>query len=107
VALAIVLSLPQFGQNRMLENVVIGAVLFTLFIEGLSIEPLVKLLGLHKPALADRFALHQHLLGAKEQALKSIEEFTSREIFSAQIISALKKGYKKAVEEERERRTGP
>lgn len=102
VALAIVLSLPQFGQNRLLENVVIGAVLFTLFVQGLTIEPLVRLLGLHKPALADRFALHQHLLGAKEKALKSINRFTSRELFSGQIITALKRQYRKAVADEQE-----
>lgn len=59
VALAIVLSLPSFGQNELLESLVIGSVLFTLFVEGLSIELLVKLLGLYNPTRTTRFIIKQ------------------------------------------------
>lgn len=103
VALAIVLSLPQFGQNEMLESVVIGAVLFTLFVQGLSIEPLVKLLGLHKPALTDQFIVHQHLIDARRLALQNIEQYAASEVFSQQIMKMLKEKYDQAIEEENER----
>ena len=49
IALAIVLSLPQFEQGEAFVTVVMGAVLFTLLVPGLTIEPLVRFLGLDRP----------------------------------------------------------
>jgi CPA1 family monovalent cation:H+ antiporter len=102
VALAIVLSLPRFGQNVLLENLVIGAVLFTLFVEGLTIEPLVKLLGLNKPPLTDQYILHEHRLMAKEKAYERISGFLSSTVFSAKVADRLKTRYKNLIEKEKQ-----
>ena len=49
IALAIVLSLPPFAHREVFVALVMGAVLFTLLVQGLSIEPLVRWLGLDCP----------------------------------------------------------
>ena len=100
VALAIVLSLPDFGQRELLESLVVGAVLFTLFVQGLTIEPLVKLLGLHKPSLSDRFILRQHHAEAHRRALEEIDQFGAGEVFSQSILESLKTNYRHSAEEE-------
>ena len=100
VALAIVLSLPEFGQRELLESLVVGAVLFTLFIQGLTIEPLVKLLGLHKPSLSDRFILRQHHAEAHRRALDEIDHFGAGEVFSQSILETLRQKYRQSAEKE-------
>jgi CPA1 family monovalent cation:H+ antiporter len=98
VALAIVLSLPEFGRNELLESLVIGAVLFTLFVQGLTIEPLVKLLGLQRPSLPDRFILRQHLTEALQRALERIKSFSTGETFSRTIAEELHEEYQQEIE---------
>ena len=49
IALALVMSLPEFSHRETFINVTIGAVLFTLFPQGLSIEWLVHKLKLDIP----------------------------------------------------------
>ena len=63
VALAITLSLPEFPAREQFIAVVLGAVLFTLLVKGLTIERLVRRLGLDQPPLADRFARRDARLG--------------------------------------------
>ena len=46
IAIAIVLSLPDFPAREALVTIVMGAVLFTLLVQGLTVEPLVRRLGL-------------------------------------------------------------
>jgi CPA1 family monovalent cation:H+ antiporter len=59
IALAIVLSLPPFAYSELLTVLVMGAVLFTLLVQGLSIEALMKKLGLNIPPLADQVAFSE------------------------------------------------
>ncbi|MBT3306190.1 MAG: sodium:proton antiporter, partial [Alphaproteobacteria bacterium] len=54
IALAIVLSLKDLEQAETFVALVMGAVLFTLLVQGLSIETLVRKLGLDKPPLVDQ-----------------------------------------------------
>ena len=56
IALAIVLGLEQSDFSERAVAVVTGVVLFTLLAQGLSIEKLVRRLGLDVPPLADRVA---------------------------------------------------
>src|SRR5262249_41550496 len=56
IALAIVLSLPPFPYHEVFVTLTMGAVLFTLVGQGLTIAPLVRWLGLDRPSLADRLA---------------------------------------------------
>ena len=89
IALAIVLSLDELEQADTLVALVMGAVLFTLLVQGLSIEKLVRYLGLDKLSPADRFARIEGLLHAKNHALEKIPDLQTGGLFSQRIASTL------------------
>lgn len=93
IALAIVLSLPPFEYTELFTILVAGVVLFTLIVQGLTIEGLVKHLGLNKPPLSDRLARLEGELKAKRRALGRAPELESGGLFSARIASTLHKVY--------------
>ena len=100
IALAIVLQLPimashfdaspenlrDFGEwaERFIP-LVMGAVLFTLLVPGLTIERLVRKLGLDKPPLSDRLARIAGLLSGKQRAVNRIPDLQEGGMFSARI----------------------
>ncbi len=89
IALAIVLSLDDFPHKETFVALVMGAVLFTLLVQGLSIETLVHRLGLDKPPLADQVGSAEGLLNAKRRAAERIPELQSGGLFSARIADEL------------------
>ncbi|MEE3372090.1 MAG: cation:proton antiporter [Planctomycetota bacterium] len=98
IALAIALELPavakQFSDSATFEYadsfvaLVTGAVLFTLLVPGLTIEQLMRRLGLDQPPLSDRFARIDGLLSAETQALKRIPELQRGGMFSPRVADA-------------------
>ncbi|HEY5719814.1 MAG TPA: cation:proton antiporter, partial [Gammaproteobacteria bacterium] len=98
IALAIVLSLPQFELAETFVALVTGAVLFTLLAQGLTIERLVRRLGLDRPPLADRLARREGLLAAKQLALARIPELQRGGLFSARIADGLGRRYRAQVD---------
>ncbi len=89
IALAIVLSLPPFEYSEIFTTLVMGAVLFTLLVQGLSINSLVHRLGLDRPSLADRFARVEGNLLAKRRAGSRIPELMAGGLFSGSIANRL------------------
>ncbi len=89
IALAIALSLKDFADAELFVALVMGAVLFTLLVQGLSIETLVHRLGLDKPPLADQVGAAEGLLNAKRQAAERIPELQAGGLFSARIAEDL------------------
>lgn len=89
IALAIVLSLPEFEYKELFTALVMGAVLFTLLVNGLTMERLVRWLGLDVPPLADRLAREEGQLAATKRALSEIPELQSGGLFSARIAQDL------------------
>ncbi|MAF95267.1 MAG: hypothetical protein CMM60_05890 [Rhodospirillaceae bacterium] len=89
IALAIVLSLEGFAHAETFVAVVMGAVLFTLLVQAMTIEGLVHRLGLDKPPMADRIGRVEGLLSAKHRALERIPEVQSGGLFSARIVEGL------------------
>ncbi len=85
IALAIVLSLPPFEYSEILTVLVMGAVLFTLLIQGLSIETLMNRLGLNQPPLADRLAVSELHILAKELAKERLPTLQQGGVFSSRI----------------------
>jgi CPA1 family monovalent cation:H+ antiporter len=90
IALAIVLSLPHFEFSDMFVSLVTGAVLFTLIVQGLSINRVVHMLGLDKPPLADRFARVEGVLAAKKKAVERIPELMAGGRFSSSVAQHLR-----------------
>ncbi|GAB3285609.1 cation:proton antiporter [Parahaliea aestuarii] len=99
IALAIALSLGDFRYADTFVVLVTGAVLFTLVVPGLTIERLIKSLGLNRPPLADRMALAEASLNAQYKALVSLPELQRETDFSPRVAAALESRYQLAVEE--------
>ncbi len=102
IALAIVLSLGDFRYADTFVVLVIGAVLFTLIIPGLSIEQLIKYLGLHHPPLADRMAEAEARLGAKRSALADLPELQQDAAFSSRTATRLRTDYQLTIDDAEE-----
>ena len=102
IALAIVLSLPDFPYADTLVAVVMGAVLFTLLVQGLTIESLVHKLGLDRPPLADRIAEAEGLLKARQNALQRLPELSQGGLFSGPIASRLQQQCEAALQQARQ-----
>ncbi len=98
LALAVALSLPDFGRevagfgdlNQVIVALVMGAVLFSLLAQGLTIEALVRKLKLHVPPLSDRLARLEGLLSAKQRTLERIPELETGGLFSPLISDQLR-----------------
>ena len=86
IALAIVLALPPFEYKDTLINVVMGAVLFTLVVQGLTIEVLVKWLRLNEMSLPDNLARIEGDREARVEGLSRLNTLTQGEIFSQRIV---------------------
>lgn len=102
IALAIVLSLPDFPYHDVFIAVVMGAVLFTLLIQGLSIEWLVAKLGLNKPPLADRIAVAEGKVTAIQLAISRLPELQRGGLFSGSIVGRLQEYCNKSLHEQQE-----
>jgi CPA1 family monovalent cation:H+ antiporter len=80
-----------FGDlNQVIVALVMGAVLFSLLIQGLTIEPLVRRFKLHVPPLSDRLARLEGLLSAKQRTLERIPELETGGLFSRRISKRLR-----------------
>jgi len=91
IALAIVLSLPaQFEYKDTLTAIVMGAVLFTLLVQGLSIEVLVKWLGLNELNLADNLAKLEGDRTARQEGLDQVAKLVEGGLFSERIAQHLR-----------------
>ncbi len=99
IALAIVLQLPvDFAYSETFVSLVMGAVLFTLLIQGLTIGKLVRLLGLDQPPLSDRLARADGILSAKRRVQQRIPELQAGGFFSARIAEMIQERYNKSVQ---------
>ncbi len=85
IALAIVLSLPTFEYKESLVAIVMGAVLFTLVVQGLSIEKLVKFLGLNVLSASDSLARLEGDKNARKEGLDRLSSLVSGGLFSQRI----------------------
>ncbi len=98
LALAVALSLPDFGRevagfgdlNQVIVALVMGAVLFSVLAQGLTIEVLVRKFKLHVPPLSDRLARLEGLLSAKQRVLERIPELETGGLFSPRISEQLR-----------------
>lgn len=99
IALAIVLHLPgKFIYAETFVALVMGAVLFTLLIQGLTMGKLVKILDINKPSLADRLSRAEGLLSAKRRAQSRIPELLAGGFFSERIAAMMEERYKKSIQ---------
>lgn len=99
IALAIVLSLPNFEESETFVALVMGVVLFTLLVQGMSIEHLMRWLGLSEPPLLDRLERVEVNLSARKRALRRIGQLMTGGLFSGPIAARLKSDCESNIEE--------
>lgn len=99
IALAIALSLGDFAYADTFVVLVTGAVLFTLVVQGLSIETLIRWLGLNRPPLADRIAESEARLSARRTALASLPRLQQEGGFSSRRTARVGTALELAIEE--------
>lgn len=90
IALAIVLALPPFEYKDTLISLVMGAVLFTLVVQGLSIEKLVKALGLDELSVSDSLAKLEGDRNARQEGLARLGSLVSGGLFSQRIADNIR-----------------
>lgn len=97
IALAIVLSLPVFEYSDVFVALVMGSVLFTLLVQGLTIEPLVRRLGLDQPPLSDRLSVLERNVVARQRVLKEIPGLLANGLFSGRIARHLQRDCEREI----------
>ncbi len=97
IALAIVLSLPEFAQRDTFIVVVTGAVLFTLLVQGLSMQRLVHYLRLDEAPLIDRLQRAESTLMAQAHALEKLPELQRGGLFSASLADQQRDQFGKKI----------
>lgn len=95
VPIAIVLSLPGSVATELLVSLVLGAVLLTLLLHGLTIEKLVSLLGLDEAPLSRRLLTAQAQLRSKEEGAERMGELTDQALFSPAIAREVEQEYQR------------
>lgn len=99
IALAIVLALPPFDYKDTLVSLVMGAVLFTLVVQGLSIERLVKLLGLDALSVSDSLAKLEGDRNARQEGLSRLNSLVSGGLFSERIAENIREKCERNIRE--------
>lgn len=90
IALAIALSLPATVEHKQLFiTVATGAVLFTLLVQGLTIERVVRHFSLDRPPLSDRMARLEGLISAKHRTLEQVPLLQAGGLFSPRVAEEM------------------
>ncbi len=104
IALAIVLALPnEFAYKDTLVAVVMGAVVFTLIFQGLSIEALVKRLKLNELSLADQIAKLEGDRDARNEGLSRLGLLAKGGLFSQRIEENIREKGERQITELKDR----
>ncbi|MBI1372273.1 MAG: cyclic nucleotide-binding domain-containing protein [Phycisphaera sp.] len=91
IALALALHLPHdFPFRDTFIALVTGAVLFTLLVQGVSIEWLVRRLGLDRLSPREHAMQIEGLIAAKQRALAQVPELQASGLFSPQVADAIR-----------------
>ncbi|MDX1494915.1 MAG: cation:proton antiporter, partial [Longimicrobiales bacterium] len=91
IALAIALALPEsLSAKGDFVTLATGAVLFTLLVQGLTIERLVRHFRLHVPPIADQLARLEGRIAAKLNAMERLPQIQAGGLFPLRIAHAVR-----------------
>ncbi len=94
LSLVMALALPEsFAYRNVIVGATFGVVLFSLLVQGLTLEPLMRVLGLNRSTLSEQFLRDDSLLIAKHRAKLRIPELLQSGMFSERIAGDLEKAY--------------
>lgn len=91
IAMAIALSLPDSVTAKPLfVTLAVGAVVFTLVVQGLTMEAVVRHFGLHIPPVSDRMARLEGMVAAKRRTLEEIPQLQAGGLFSPRVADEMR-----------------
>ena len=92
IALAIALSLPDtLADKDTFVTIAIGAVLFTLIVQGLTIERVVRHFRLHVPPLSDQLARLEGLISGKLRTLEELPVLLAGGLFPPRVSRTVRR----------------
>ena len=98
IALAIALSLPDtLADKDVFVTIATGAVLFTLIVQGLTIERVVKHYRLHIPPLSDRLAQLESRISGKLRTLEELPLLQAGGLFPPRVAKSVSDQANKAL----------
>ena len=98
-ALALALTLPlAFPDRDLVVGLTIGVVLLSLFVQGLTLDPVIRMLGLQRVTPQERYSRDEAMLRVKRAARERIPELRSGGVISESVARELERAY--AVEEQ-------
>lgn len=99
LSLVLAMSLPlDYAYRDEIMALTIAVVLFSLIVQGLTLEPLIRMLGLQRATVPDLYVRGESQLSAKSRARERISELRRQGMFSERVTTELEQSY--GVEEE-------
>ena len=100
VALALAFSLaPDFEHRELLVSLSVGVVLFTILAGGVTMQPLIRRLGLNEPSLVEQVARSQAALAAKREAVARLDRMAENGHVSETLLKEMRRGFVEEVSE--------
>lgn len=100
VPLALAFSLASdFEHRRLIVELTLGVVLFTLLVQGTTISWLIKLFKLNQETVFENITRLQAIVDFKEHGLTQIKAIRYAHKFNEKIIETMEKSYKKELDE--------
>ncbi|HUF51635.1 MAG TPA: cation:proton antiporter [Longimicrobiales bacterium] len=94
LSLVLALSLPaELAYRTEIIGLTVGVVMFSLIVQGLTLEPLIRALGLQRASGSELFVRDESLLTAKGRARERISELRRQGMFSESVTTELDKVY--------------
>lgn len=94
LSLVLAMSLPaSYEYRELIIALTFGVVLFSLIVQGLTLEPLIRMLGLQRATVPEIYVRDESLLSAKSRARERLSEMRTQGMFSASITAELEKSY--------------
>jgi monovalent cation:H+ antiporter, CPA1 family len=100
MALVLAMSIPEnLAFRTEIVTVTLGVVLFSLLVQGLSLEMMIRYLGLHRASLPELYVLHEGRLLAKQRAKMAVPELRRGGMFRELVVESLESSYEMAEQD--------
>lgn len=94
ITLALAMSLPaDFVHRELFLTMAFGVVLFSLLVQGVTIEPMIHLLRINKATMPEIYVRDGSLLSAKSRARERLRELKEGGLFSDSVVGQLDESY--------------
>ena len=100
LSMVLALSIPDsFALKELIVTLVFGVVLISIFVQGMTMSPLMKILGILSPvSQLKNYELLKTEISLYQDTIDTIEKLHKRHLLSAQSLEALTNEYQKKID---------